>query len=111
MLRLITVAAAFICLSSAAFARPAGCPHRWCGCYMRTQVSSDPGPAYNLARSWLKWGSPTSPTPGAIVVWSHHVGRLVSQVQVSVWIVHSGNDGNAVRERARSISGAIGFRQ
>lgn len=109
-LRMIFAAAMLFALSSFADARQAGCPSRWCGCYMRTQVFSDPGPAFNLARNWLRWGSPTSPTPGAIVVWRHHVGRLVSQVSGNIWIVHSGNDGRAVRERPRSIAGALGFR-
>lgn len=78
---------------------------------MRTQVFPDPGPAYNLARNWLNYGSKTTPSPGAIVVWRNHVGRLVSHVRGDVWLVHSGNDGRAVRTRERSISGAIGFRQ
>jgi hypothetical protein len=30
----------------------AGRPAAWCGWYMRSQVGSDPGPEYNLARSW-----------------------------------------------------------
>lgn len=106
------LAAALLCLFvTEANARPAGCPSRWCGCYLRTQVFSDPGPAFNLARNWLTWGSPTQPTPGAVVVWPHHVGKLVSQVNGNVWLVHSGNDARAVRTRERSIAGAIGFRQ
>jgi len=30
----------------------AGRPAAWCGWYMRSQVGSDPGPEYNLARTW-----------------------------------------------------------
>ncbi|HWL06714.1 MAG TPA: hypothetical protein VNQ99_17560 [Xanthobacteraceae bacterium] len=65
---------------------------------------------FNLARHWLHYGRPTSPKPGAVVVWRGHVGELVRQVRGNIWEVHSGNDSNAVRTRPRSIAGAIGFR-
>jgi hypothetical protein len=89
----------------------AGRPSAWCGWYMRTQVGSDPGPSYNLARSWTHYGSNAGgPSIGAIVVWRHHVGRIVGR-ENGQWIVQSGNDGHAVRTRPRSIANAIAFRQ
>ncbi len=88
----------------------AGRPGAWCGWYMRSQVGSDPGPSYNLARSWAHYGSDAGgPTVGAIVVWRHHVGKIVGQ-ENGQWIVQSGNDGHAVRTRPRSLAGAIAFR-
>ena len=33
-----------------------GKPRAWCGWYMRGQVGADPGPSYNLARSWAHYG-------------------------------------------------------
>ena|SRR6201994_4113522 len=87
-----------------------GRPGAWCGWYMRSQVGSDPGPSYNLARSWAHYGSDAGgPTVGAIVVWRHHVGKIVGQ-ENGQWIVQSGNDGHAVRTRPRSLAGAIAFR-
>ncbi|MEN3347542.1 MAG: hypothetical protein V7632_1177 [Bradyrhizobium sp.] len=87
-----------------------GRPAAWCGWYMRTQVGSDPGPQFNLARSWARYGSNAgSPSIGAIVVWRHHVGKIVGQ-QNGQWIVQSGNDGHGVRTRPRSVAGAIAFR-
>jgi hypothetical protein len=87
-----------------------GRPRAWCGWYMRSQVGSDPGPSYNLARSWAHYGSNAGgPTVGAIVVWRHHVGKIVGQ-ENGQWIVQSGNDGHAVRTRPRSLAGAIAFR-
>jgi hypothetical protein len=87
-----------------------GRPAAWCGWYMRSQVGSDPGPSYNLARSWARYGSNAGgPHVGAIVVWRHHVGKIVGQ-QNGQWIVQSGNDGHAVRTRPRSLAGAIAFR-
>jgi uncharacterized RmlC-like cupin family protein len=87
-----------------------GRPRAWCGWYMRQQVGADPGPNYNLARSWARYGSNAGgPTIGAIVVWRHHVGKIVGQ-ENGQWIVQSGNDGRAVRTRPRSLAGAIAFR-
>jgi hypothetical protein len=87
-----------------------GRPAAWCGWYMRSQVGADPGPNYNLARSWAHYGSDAGgPHVGAIVVWRHHVGKIVGQ-QNGQWIVQSGNDGHAVRARPRSLAGAIAFR-
>lgn len=77
---------------------------------MRSQVGSDPGPNYNLARAWARYGSNAGgPTVGAIVVWRHHVGKIVGH-ENGQWIVQSGNDGHAVRTRPRSLAGAIAFR-
>lgn len=88
----------------------AGRPSAWCGWYMRSQVGGDPGPSYNLARSWAHYGSNAGgPSVGAIVVWRHHVGKIVGQ-ENGQWIVESGNDGHAVRTRPRSLAGAIAFR-
>ena len=127
MMRILMAATAVLCLiGSSAEARSyhhyrhhhyaggnhhsAGRPYAWCGWFMRSQVGSDPGPNYNLARSWAHYGSNAGgPTVGAIVVWPHHVGKIVGQ-QNGQWIVHSGNDGHAVRTRPRSLAGAIAFR-
>jgi hypothetical protein len=80
-------------------------PGAWCGWYMRTRHGG--GPEYNLAWTWSRYGSAGSPQVGAIVVWSHHVGEITGRAANGQWIVLSGNDGGQVRERARSISGAV----
>lgn len=80
-------------------------PRRWCGWWMRSQRGG--GPHLNVAWNWSRWGSPTSPQVGAVVVWRHHVGEIVGQAPNGRWLVRSGNDGNAVRTRARSVSGAV----
>jgi hypothetical protein len=84
-------------------------PSRWCGWEMRREMGvSDP--TYNLARNWSHYGSPASgPAVGVIVVYSHHVGRIVSKCDMG-WVVHSGNDGHAIRDRCRSVAKAIAFR-
>jgi hypothetical protein len=84
-------------------------PVAWCGWEMRRLVGADPGPSFNLARNWAHWGRPGPAGIGAVVVWSHHVGKIVGQ-QNGEWIIESGNDGHALRTRVRSIAGAIAIR-
>ena len=79
-------------------------PGAWCGWYMRTRHGG--GPELNLAANWRHYGRPSSPKVGAIVVWDHHVGEIVGKADNGQWIILSGNDGNAVKRRPRSISGA-----
>lgn len=80
-------------------------PGRWCGWWMRTQKGG--GPHLNVAWNWSKWGRPTSPQVGAVVVWRHHVGMIVGRAANGQWLVKSGNDGGRIRTRARSVSGAV----
>ena len=81
-------------------------PGAWCGWYMRTRHGGSAD--YNLAWNWSRRGSALSgPQVGAIVVWSHHVGEITGQTSDGKWIVLSGNDSGQVKERARSVSGAI----
>ncbi|HLH94982.1 MAG TPA: hypothetical protein VKW08_07680 [Xanthobacteraceae bacterium] len=87
-------------------------PSAWCGWEMRHLVGRDPGPSYNLARNWAHWGSAAAgPAPGVIVVWPHHVGMIIGRAKDGRWIIRSGNDGHALRERPRSIGGAIALRR
>ncbi len=87
-----------------------GRPAAWCGWEMRHLVSSDPGSEFNLARNWSHWGRPGPAGVGAVVVWPHHVGKIVGQ-ENGEWIIESGNDGHALRTRPRSIAGAIAIRR
>ncbi|HLC08635.1 MAG TPA: hypothetical protein VJK06_05065 [Methyloceanibacter sp.] len=80
-------------------------PARWCGWWMRSQKGG--GPELNLARNWAQWGRPTAPQVGAVVVWQHHVGMITGRTASGQWIVKSGNDGGRVRERPRSVAGAV----
>lgn len=80
-------------------------PARWCGWWMRTQFGG--GPELNLARNWKNWGRSSGPKVGAVVVWSSHVGVITGRSASGQWIVKSGNDGGRVRERPRSVAGAV----
>jgi hypothetical protein len=84
-------------------------PSAWCGWFARFNfLGHDPGPEYNLAANWKRIGSPaSSPAPGEIVVWPHHVGKIVGPCQGNNCVVWSGNDGHTVRTRMRSVAGAV----
>lgn len=64
----------------------------------------------NRAIEWAGVGRPTTAHAGAIVVWPHHVGKIVSVTSSDRAIVLSGNDGHRVRTRERSLRGAVAFR-
>lgn len=89
-------------------------PRAWCGWWLRQQlgVADRRG---NLARWWASYGSRASgPAVGVIVVWARgrrggHVGIITGKTDDG-WLVKSGNDGNAVRERVRSVKNAIALR-
>ena len=85
-------------------------PAAWCGWEMRHLVGGDPGPQFNLARNWAHWGHAGPAGVGAVVVWSHHVGKIVGRDGDGQWVIQSGNDGHRVRTRPRSIGGAIAIR-
>jgi hypothetical protein len=119
MRRIVSAIALLFAFASSAEARTpphhrsphAGHPAAWCGWYMRSQVGGDPGPEYNLASAWAHYGANAGgPSIGTIVVWRHHVGKIVGH-ENGHWIVQSGNDGHAVRTRPWSLAGAIAFRR
>jgi hypothetical protein len=85
-------------------------PAKWCGWFMRQEVPRDPGEAFNVAIKWATYGMRApGPATGVIVVWPHHVGKIVGH-DGSGWIVRSGNDNHAVRERVRPLKGVIAYR-
>ena len=91
-------------------ARRAGKPAAWCGWWLGRQLGM-PRRDLWLARNWASVGrSAGQPGVGVVVVWRHHVGIITGRAG-SKWVIKSGNDGHAVRERPRSISGAIAFRR
>jgi hypothetical protein len=90
-------------------ARGGGRPGAWCGWWLGQHLGM-PRRDLWVARNWAKIGrSAGGPGVGVVVVWAHHVGIITGRIGAQ-WIVKSGNDRNAVRERPRSISGAIAFR-
>ena len=89
--------------------QPRGCPSRWCGCYLAHYFGMPHRKDLWRARNWVHVGRATRPRVGAIVVWRNHVGVIVGKTARG-WVVKSGNDGNRVRSRVRTIHNAIAFR-
>jgi hypothetical protein len=89
--------------------RIGGRPRAWCGWWLGQHLGMSNRSLW-LARNWASVGSNAGrPGVGVVVVWRHHVGIITGHAG-SQWVVKSGNDGHGVRERVRSISGAIAFR-
>lgn len=87
-----------------------GRPRAWCGWWLGHHLGMADRRLW-LARNWAQVGQNVGqPQIGAVVVWRHHVGIITGRVGEQ-WIIKSGNDGRGVRERVRSIAGAIAFRR
>jgi hypothetical protein len=87
-----------------------GRPGAWCGWWLSGHLGMNDRKLW-LARNWASVGHAAGgPDVGVVVVWRHHVGIITGR-SGSGWVVKSGNDGHAVRERVRSIAGAIAFRR
>jgi hypothetical protein len=85
--------------------RPAGCPHRFCGCEASRYVFGEIRPELNLAYNWIKKFPRTQPAPGMAAARSGHVMVLISHVGGNDWLVHDGNSGGGLtRDHVMSIS-------
>lgn len=89
-------------------------PRAWCAWWLRRELeiarSAFRPYEYNLARGFRYIGAAANgPAEGVIVVWRHHVGIITGR-SAEGWRVKSGNDSGRVRERVRSLRGAIAFR-
>lgn len=93
--------------------RPADCYGiQWCGCWLRHHFGIADR-SLNLAINWARMGSPASPDSANVVVWRHHVGKLLAYENGRI-LVQSGNDGGAVRTRWLSphiLGGVVAWRR
>jgi hypothetical protein len=88
--------------------RPAGCPHRFCGCEASLYVFGKIRPELNLASNWIRKFPRTTPAPGMAAARSGHIMVLMSHVDGNDWLVHDGNSGGGrTREHVRSIRGYV----
>jgi hypothetical protein len=98
-------------MPQAASTRPQGCPRAWCGCWLMQRLGLTDRALWQ-ARQWAHVGAPAAgPAPGVIAVWPHHVGQITSVTGPHSFVMISGNDGHAVRERERSSRGVIAYRK
>jgi hypothetical protein len=111
------VVAGSLITSGCVTAQYGGRPAAWCGWQARQEVALDPGPKFNRALEWKKFGiNAGGPCVGCIVIWNRgrgkgHVGIITGRKESGDWIVRSGNDGHELRERPRTITNAVAFRR
>lgn len=94
----------------------------WCAAAVGSALKScglpiPPRDVNLLAKSYLSYGVPCDPRPGAIGVWPRgnsdwqgHVGVVETVNSDGTVTLISGNDGNQVRRKKYSIKTALGFR-
>jgi hypothetical protein len=84
----------------------------WCGCWLRTYFGIADR-SLNLAINWARRGAAATIETANVVVWRHHVGRLLEHRNGMI-LVQSGNDGGAVRTRWMSphkLGGVVAYRR
>ncbi len=84
----------------------------WCGLFMMQRTGIH-GPG-NLARAieWARVGQRADgPAPGIIGVEPHHVFQVIEVLGAGRVLAISGNDGGAVRTRARSTAPVVAWRR
>lgn len=95
-----------------AAARARGLPS--CGAYMADQFGFR-GPQARklwLARNWAHEGRATSPHPGAVAVWPHHVVKIVGGTDGrGRWLVADNHGRGGGHAYYRSLRGVIAIRQ
>jgi hypothetical protein len=88
--------------------RPAGCPHRYCGCGLRKYLGlSDK--RLNLARNWARmFPRVAGPAAGVAAVRSGHVMYIERSVGNGQWLVRDYNSGGgASRLHVRDVRGYV----
>jgi len=88
--------------------RPAGCPHRFCGCALSLHLFGKivTTPNLNQAVTWARVFPRAHAAPGMVAARSGHVFKLLAHVRGSVWRVWDANSGRGrIRIHDRSIVG------
>lgn len=85
--------------------RPAGCPHRYCGCGASLHIFGRIIPALNLAANWLRFPR-AIPGPNMVAARRGHVFVLKQHIAGNTWLVFDANSGRGrTRIHPRSIVG------
>lgn len=88
--------------------RPAGCPHRFCGCGASLEIFGRIVPGLNLAAEWLRrfpHVAKANAQPGMAAARPGHVFVLKQHVSGNDWVVKDYNSGGGkVRIHVRSIA-------
>lgn len=89
--------------------RPAGCPHRFCGCALSIKLFGRIVPKLNLAWNWAReFPRVRYPHAELVAVRRHHVMQLLSHVRDDLWRVYDPNSGGGlIRIHVRSVRGFV----
>ena len=83
--------------------RPAGCPHRYCGCGVSLKVFGKIIPKLNLALNWKIMFPRTSPAAGMVAARSGHVFYIESVVDSYTVVAYDPNSGRGLT-RVHTVS-------
>lgn len=87
--------------------RPAGCPHKYCGCALRLHLGIN-DTSLNLAWNWARKFQRATAAPGMVVVWRSHVALIEEVVGPGEALLRDYNSGRGLsRIHVRSIAGAV----
>jgi uncharacterized protein YceK len=90
---------------------PTGWTRVWCGKFLRMIVPSDPGPSFDAARNWARYGRDAGgPAPGVIGVMPHHVGIVLGRCDDGSVLMRSGNHNRVVGDGCYPPQRFIAFR-
>jgi hypothetical protein len=90
---------------------PTGWTRAWCGRFLRMIVPSDPGPSFDAARNWARYGRDAGgPAPGTIGVMAHHVGIVLGRCDDGSVLMRSGNHNRTVGDGCYPPHRFIAFR-
>lgn len=94
--------------SGTVVAHPAGCPRTaFCGCGVSVRVFGHSIRSLWLASAWRRFPR-TSPAPGMVAIWSHHVAYIINlDANGNADLYDPNSGGHATRIHTRSLSGAI----
>jgi hypothetical protein len=89
-------------------ARPAGCPHAYCGCGLRKYLGLT-DKRLNLARNWARlFPHVAGPRAGVAAVRRHHVMYIEGRAANGQWLVRDYNSGGGLsRVHTRDVHGYI----
>ena len=73
--------------------RPAGCPHRYCGCAVSLKVFGRMVKGLNLAANWKHRFPRAHPGPGMVAARSGHVFLIVSMIDGKTALAYDPNSG------------------
>jgi len=90
---------------------PTGWTRVWCGRFLRMIVPADPGPSFDAARNWARYGRDAGgPSPGVIGVMPHHVGIVLGRCDDGAVLMRSGNHNRTVGDGCYPPHRFIAFR-